>query len=166
MKKLILAGVVILGSVGYALAARSTATSAAPLSEVVTAVTQTSSDAMPAGDLGIVAPISNTPSNPTPKPAPVGLYKDGTYTGSVADAYYGNIQVAAVISGGKLTNVKVLQYPNDRGQSVEINQQALPTLTHEAISAQASNVHGISGASDTSAAFVQSLHAALLKAKA
>ncbi|HEX3096025.1 MAG TPA: hypothetical protein VHQ20_02810, partial [Patescibacteria group bacterium] len=46
---------------------------------------------------------------PTAPPVSAGKYKDGTYTGSVADAYYGNIQVKAIISGGKITDVIFLQ---------------------------------------------------------
>ena len=38
-----------------------------------------------------------------------GPYKDGTYTGSIADAFYGNMQVQAVIAGGKLTDVILLK---------------------------------------------------------
>lgn len=93
-----------------------------------------------------------------------GQYKDGTYTGSVADAYYGNIQVQAIISGGKLSDVVFLQYPNDRNRSIAINTQAMPYLKSEAIQAQSANVNIISGASDSSSAFVQSLGDALAQA--
>lgn len=91
-------------------------------------------------------------------------YKDGSYTGSVADAFYGNIQVRAVIQGGKITDVKFLQYPNDQGNSVAINQQAMPYLKQEALQAQSANVDGVSGATDTSIAFKQSLSSALQQA--
>ncbi len=91
-------------------------------------------------------------------------YKDGTYTGSVADAFYGNVQVQATIQGGKITAVKFLQYPNDRPNSVEINRQAMPYLQQEAIQAQSAHVDGVSGATDTSQAFVQSLSSALSQA--
>jgi uncharacterized protein with FMN-binding domain len=95
-----------------------------------------------------------------------GKYVNGTYTGSVADAYYGNLQVQATISGGKLTNVTFLQYPNDRSTSRTINQQAMSTLKQEAIQAQSANVDGVSGASDSSTAFKQSLASALSQASA
>ncbi len=91
-------------------------------------------------------------------------YKDGSYTGSVADAYYGNIQVRVIISGGKITDVKFLQHPQDNSNSVYINSQAMPYLKQEAIAAQNSRVDVVSGATDTSYAFVQSLAAALAKA--
>jgi uncharacterized protein with FMN-binding domain len=93
-------------------------------------------------------------------------YKDGSYTGSVADAYYGNVQVKAIISGGKLTGVTFLQYPNTHSTSVMINQQAMPYLQQEAVTAQSANVQIISGATFTSQAFQQSLQSALGQAKA
>ena len=44
---------------------------------------------------------SNMGSKIMPTQAPmIGSYKNGTYTGSVQDAFYGNIQVQAIISGG------------------------------------------------------------------
>jgi uncharacterized protein with FMN-binding domain len=92
--------------------------------------------------------------------------KDGTYTGDAADAVYGNIQVQAVIQGGKLTDVIFLQSPNDRSASREINSQATPMLKQEAISAQSAQVDGVSGATDSSQAFVQSLGSALKQASA
>jgi uncharacterized protein with FMN-binding domain len=91
-------------------------------------------------------------------------YKDGTYKGSVEDAYYGNVQVSAVISGGKITNVKFLQYPNSHSTSVAINQQAMPYLQQETIQSQSANVQIISGATFTSQAFIQSLTNALSQA--
>jgi uncharacterized protein with FMN-binding domain len=92
-------------------------------------------------------------------------YKDGSYTGSVENAYYGNIQVSATIQNGKLTSVNVLQSPNDNPNSVNINSQALPYLKQEAVQAQSSNIDSISGATFTSQAFTQSLSTALQQAK-
>ena len=115
---------------------------------------------------------ANTPSTAQPAPQPAqtptataGTYKDGTYTGPSVDAYYGYVQVQAIVSGGKLANVQFLSYPSDRRTSQQINSQAMPLLTREAISAQSANVDAVSGASDTSAAFVESLSAALAQAK-
>ena len=104
-------------------------------------------------------------ATPTSAPVVASRYKDGIYTGNPADAFYGNIQVQATINGGKITNVQFLQAPNDRGTSIEINSQADPILAQEAIQAQSANVDVISGATDSSQAFVQSLQSALNKAK-
>jgi uncharacterized protein with FMN-binding domain len=65
----------------------------------------------------------------------------------------------------KITSLAVPVYPNHTDRSVFINQNALPTLRAEALSAQSANIDLVSGATDTSDAFVQSLQAAILKAK-
>jgi len=92
-------------------------------------------------------------------------YKDGTFKGSVQDAYYGNVQVQVVISGGKIIDVVFLQHPGDNGTSQYINSQAMPMLKQEALAAQSANVSGVSGASATSPAFQTSLADALSLAK-
>jgi uncharacterized protein with FMN-binding domain len=91
-------------------------------------------------------------------------YKDGTYTGSVENAYYGNVQVQAIIQSGKITTVNFLQSPNENPNSININQQAIPYLKQEAINAQSSKVSTITGATFTSQAFIQSLSNALSQA--
>lgn len=104
---------------------------------------------------------------PTTTPAPTtntGTFKDGSYTGISSNAYYGYIQVKAVIQGGKLTDVIFLSYPNDRRTSVEINSQAMPYLKSEAIKAQSGNVNIVSGATDSSIAFRESMSSALAQA--
>lgn len=93
-------------------------------------------------------------------------YKDGSFTGDVEDAHWGNIQVKAIIQNGKITDVQFLLFPNERNRSVIINNYADPILTNEAIQAQNANVDIVSGATDTSEAFMQSLTTALSQAKA
>jgi len=93
------------------------------------------------------------------------MYADGTYTGSQADAYYGIVQVQAIIQDGKLASVNFLQHPSDRRTSQSINNYATPILESEAIQAQNANVDIVSGATDTSMAFQQSLGDALAQAK-
>ena len=112
-------------------------------------------------------PLATLSPTLTPKPTatPAGLYRDGSYTGSVADAFYGNVQVKAIIQGGKIADVQFLQYPSDRSTSREINAQAMPYLTQEAIQSQNSNVDIVSGATQTSKAFRVSLASALAQAK-
>jgi len=106
------------------------------------------------------SPATSTPSaNGT-----TSSYKDGQYTGDAADAYYGYIQVKVTISSGKITDVVFLQYPNDRQNSIYINSQAMPILKQEAIQAQSAKVDIVSGATDTSSAFIQSLTSALNQA--
>ena len=104
---------------------------------------------------------------PAPTPAAIANgYKDGEYSGQVVDAYYGNVQVKAVVQGGKIADVQFLEWPNDRRTSVRINNVAMPYLISEAIQAQNARVDVISGATLTSEAFAQSLQSALESAMA
>lgn len=112
----------------------------------------------------VTSQITSGSTGPTPALTSSGKYKDGTYTGSVADAFYGNIQVQVTISGGRITNVVFLQFPNDRSTSRMINAQADPMLAQEAIQVQSAQVSGVSGATASSSAFVQSLQSALSQA--
>lgn len=114
--------------------------------------TDTSGSSSGSSSSGSISPIS-----------PI-AYKSGTYIGDVADAFYGPYQVAAVISGGKIANINFLQYPSDRRTSIEINTQAMPYLKQEAIQSQNAQVDVVSGATQSSLAFRQSLQSALDKA--
>ena len=116
-----------------------------------------------------VPPGTTTTSGAGPTPVATGTsssgaYKDGTYNGSVDDAVWGNVQVQIVIQNGIIASVKFLQYPNDRSRSININAYADPVLCNEAIQAQSANVDTVTGATDTSDAFIQSLTDALAQA--
>ncbi len=89
----------------------------------------------------------------------------GTYTGMVSDAQWGYVQVQVTIQAGKIASLQFLQYPHDRERSVIINQYADPQLITEAIQAQSAQVDAITGATDTSIAFMQSLDDALTQAQ-
>jgi uncharacterized protein with FMN-binding domain len=65
----------------------------------------------------------------------------------------------------RITGVSVPVYPNHTDRSVFINQNALPVLRSEALRAQSANIDLVSGATDTSDAFSESLQAAILKEK-
>ncbi|MEI8338014.1 MAG: FMN-binding protein, partial [bacterium] len=111
--------------------------------------------------------VKTTPVVTKSTSAPVqqqGQYKNGTYTGDSSDAYYGNVQVQAVIKNGALSNIVVLDYPQDRSTSVAKNTRAMPILVSEAIQAQSANVNTVSGATYSSGAFKQSLSSALSQA--
>jgi uncharacterized protein with FMN-binding domain len=109
-------------------------------------------------------PGTNLQQRMLTKVAAKGAYKDGVFIGPAADAYYGIIQIGAVIKGGRLADIKVMQYPSDRRTSVRINQIALPRLRDEAVSAQTGDVDIVSGATLTSRAFIRSLSGALRQA--
>lgn len=167
MKKFFLSAVVIVGFISYASFLR--------LFKEVNEVSVKTPILSPTPSISAASEVPGAPTSnpqatvpvipPTSAPKSTSGYKDGTYIGDAADAYYGFIQVQVAISGGRLTDIKFLQFPNDRSTSIEINQQADPILAQEAIQAQSANVDIVSGATDSSQAFIQSMQSALNKAK-
>ena len=65
------------------------------------------------------------------------------------------------ISGGSITDVTPLQLTDSDGRSVQISNRAAPMLRTEVLQAQSASVSMIGGATYTSAAYLQSLQAAL-----
>ena len=100
------------------------------------------------------------PPAPTDTPAPGGG-ATGTYTGDAIDTPYGTVQIAIVVQGGRITDVRELQLPRDRQLSAQISAYAGPRLRAQVIQAQGDNITGVSGASYTSYGFYQSLQSAL-----
>lgn len=150
-KKLAVAGFVIATFVIYSLHQRNEGSQV--VQKVSTSQNVTSQNAVSSSNT--TSPVASTVS-----------YKDGSYTGKSSDAFYGYVQVRAIITGGRLSDVTILNYPQDRDNSVEINNAALPRLKQEAIQIQSAQVDGVSGATDTSQAFEESLADALTQAKA
>jgi len=113
------------------------------------------------------SPSPSTPdASPTPTPTPTGQYKDGQWTGPAVITQFGNVQVRVIIAGGKITDVQALALTNDSRRSVSISNFAAPRLHDEVLQAQSAQVNSISGATYTSAAYVQSTQAALDQAHA
>ncbi|HEL2382797.1 TPA: FMN-binding protein [Streptococcus suis] len=89
---------------------------------------------------------------------------DGTYTGAVTSTNRGDYQVQITVAGGAISDISILQYPNDNPRSQEINDSALPTYTAEAISNQSAQVNQISGATEAYNGFTGSLQDAINQA--
>jgi uncharacterized protein with FMN-binding domain len=101
------------------------------------------------------------------------------FTGSLASVdRWGDLQVTIVVRKTtitlrnnkkrvtrKIVGLSVPVYPNHTDRSVFINGNALPILRAEALRAQSANVDMVSGATDSSDAFVSSLQAAIVKAR-
>jgi uncharacterized protein with FMN-binding domain len=84
-----------------------------------------------------------------------------TVTGDSVGTPYGPVQVRVAVDGSTITDVTVLQYPDQDGHSVQINQYALPQLINETLDAQGSGISMVSGATYTSQGYLQSLQSAL-----
>lgn len=150
MKKVILSIVVIVVFTGYSLFQRTE-------SEEVNVIVPQNSSPSPSATQN-----QNSQSSIV---SPTSVFKDGVYTGDVKDAFYGDLQVRVNIQNGRIVDVNFLKYPNDRDTSIEINKQAMPILRSEAIKIQNSQVDIVSGATQTSEAYRQSLQSALDKAR-
>ncbi|SDO61304.1 FMN-binding domain-containing protein [Nakamurella panacisegetis] len=85
--------------------------------------------------------------------------------GAAASTPYGDIQVEVTITGGKITDVQPLVYPNQDPRDQQINADALPQLQAQVLAAQSANISGVSGATYTSQGYVTSLQSALDAAK-
>ena len=97
------------------------------------------------------------PAAVTTSVANSGTYDDGTYTATGTSAL-GNVTVAVVISGGKISNVQITKvttkYPVSRIAS-------LPALV---VQNQSASVNVVSGATYSSQAFKQAVQLALAQA--
>lgn len=86
---------------------------------------------------------------------------DGTYDGSVVNTRFGTVQVQAVISGGKITDVIAVKLTDADRKSIQISQQVAPMVRSEVLTAQSAHVANISGGTYTTQAYLQSLQSAL-----
>src|SRR5258708_2994306 len=107
-------------------------------------------------------------SSPSNSPITAGTfhYKDGTYTGAIGSAsQYGDIQVKVIITGGKIADILYVQFPTGGGHTNEVTAMAEPTLKQEVIAAQSATINVVSGATQDTQGFIQSLQSALDQAK-
>jgi hypothetical protein len=88
-----------------------------------------------------------------------------TVTGDTVRTRYGNVQVQITVQGKKITAVAPVQLPDSNGIDLEIDQQVVPILVQESISAQSASIDAISGATYTSDGYIRSLQSAIDKAK-
>ncbi len=116
------------------------------------------------GPQGLVQPKKTLAGSSVSATSPTGgsvSYKDGTFTGSAEYMPYGTVQIAAVISGGKIKNIKYLQMPSGLGHTNQVTYVAEPLLKQTTLSAQSANIDFVSGATLTSESYQASLQSAL-----
>jgi len=142
-----------------------------PVSRVTTAInatpTTTTVPAAPA-DTGGQPPAGPPPPGPgtATTTTPPGASGTRTINGDVFSNRYGNVQVAVVLNGNQIVDVKALQLPFDRARSQEISSQAAPLLHDEVLQAQSAQIDTIGGATFTTDSYAQSLQSALDRAHA
>jgi hypothetical protein len=82
-------------------------------------------------------------------------------SGHVANTVYGPVQIQLVMRNGKIVKVAVLRQPMNTINDIRIGDFAFPKLIGETLTAQTAKVDAVSGASYTSAGYIQSLQSAL-----
>ncbi|HZU12534.1 MAG TPA: FMN-binding protein [Chloroflexota bacterium] len=132
--------------------------SAAPSASVSSS---SGSSASPTPTGAPATPPTNPAATATPQPT---VATTRTITGaSVADRY-GAVQATITVKGKKITGVSI-SAPEGDPRSASINQQAVPMLQSETLQAQSATINVISGATETSDAYIQSLQGALKNAR-
>jgi uncharacterized protein with FMN-binding domain len=83
--------------------------------------------------------------------------------GKVANTAYGPVQIQLIERSGKIVKVAVLVQPTNTLHDVQIGEFAFPKLISETLTEQNAKIDAVSGASYTSAGYIQSLQSALDK---
>ena len=116
-----------------------------------------------------VAPASSPPAPGTPAPEAstpqTSTSQTRTVTGSSVGTRYGDVEVQVVFTGTQITDVVPVRLPDSNDVDQEIDQQAVPILIQETLTAQSANIQAVSGATYTSDGYIRSLQSALDKAK-
>ena len=83
--------------------------------------------------------------------------------GKVANTAYGPVQIQLIKRNTKIIKVAVLVQPANTLHDIQIGANAFPKLISETLTAQSAKIDAVSGASYTSAGYIQSLQSALDK---
>jgi uncharacterized protein with FMN-binding domain len=146
---------------GYHTSTDDTSVATTPTSSATASSSQPSASASTGSSSSSSSSSSGTTSSSSSSSPSSSSSAAKTYTGSVASTRWGPVQVQITVSAGKITAVSVLQQPSGNPKDTEINDQALPVLIQDTLSAQSANIDMVSGATVTSDGYVQSLQAAL-----
>jgi uncharacterized protein with FMN-binding domain len=128
--------------------------------------TSTSSTAAATAGSSVVSPVQGGTSGDdaagsTTAPSSSATSASTTVTGDAADTRWGPVQVQVTVANGALTDVSVIEYPDNNGKDRQINARALPILVQETLDAQSADIDMISGATVTSEGYLESLQSAL-----
>jgi uncharacterized protein with FMN-binding domain len=141
--------------------------SSAAASNPTPAATKSSQSTKPAATQSAKpAATTSAAASPTPTTAATqaasNKAQSGTFTGDPYTMRYGTVQVQITIANGKITDAQALTAP--RGENQRYTDRAIPTMRQKTLSAQSSQITGVSGASYTAYAWYISLQSALTKA--
>jgi uncharacterized protein with FMN-binding domain len=149
MRRVILA---VTGTIAGLVALLSFKTHAPSLSAAATSGTSGGSASAPSsvpGEFPTGSQAANLPAGET------------AFTGHVANTVYGPVQVQLIVRKNEIIKVAILQQPTNTIHDIQIGQFAFPELISETLKAQSAKIDAVSGASYTSAGYIQSLQNAL-----
>ncbi|MCK2036775.1 FMN-binding protein [Microbacterium sp. SSW1-49] len=116
------------------------------------------------GTSGTDAHAGTGSTSATAAQAATGL-ADGAYTGASSQTRYGPVQVQLTVSGGRITDVRAIDYPDGNGRDRQINGTAIPRLVSETLQSQSAQIQMVSGATYTSDGYRSSLQSAIDQAQ-
>jgi uncharacterized protein with FMN-binding domain len=90
---------------------------------------------------------------------------DGNYTGSQETTPFGDLKISIIVENGKISDITFITLPEDDNHSASLNRQASTKLESQTIAAQSADIDGVSGATYTSDAYIESLQSAIDQAK-
>ena len=109
------------------------------------------------------APATTTAPTGTNAAPPPSTATPGTHSavGQAEQYGYGVLSVKVTVSGGKITDISVVQLQTAEQYSQSLAEQVIPMLRNEILSAQSTRVNAVSGATYTSEAYAYSVQSAL-----
>jgi uncharacterized protein with FMN-binding domain len=84
-------------------------------------------------------------------------------TGDSIATQYGNAQVRVTVANGKIVKLQAVELQGNDPRSLQISSSAEPVLRQEVLAKQTAAVDAVSGATFTSASYMQSVQSALDK---
>ena len=116
---------------------------------------------LPHSEIGAL-PTASAPA-PDRTATPAGTGRARTASGAVVQYGYGELSVKVTVRGSQIIAVSVPVLRVAEPLSQQIAAQAIPMLRSEVLAAHSARIHGVSGATYTSAAYAQSIQSALDK---
>lgn len=129
------------------------------LSAASTATPTTPAQPTQATGGSITQPGARATATPTTPPSTQAAYRDGSYVG-IGSSRHGSIQATVIVEGGKIVSAEIT------GCGTKYPCSKVSNLPGQVVARQTANVNYVSGATDSSRAYMGAVAAALAQAKA
>lgn len=147
----------LVAGIGLVVGLKATTGASVPGSVALPPVVTSTSTGTPTASPGGGA--ADAPSGSAPSVAPSVAARQ--VEGDVAQTPYGPVEVALVLTGKRIVDVRALQLPSSASRSRRIASVAAPQLRSEVLAAQSARIDTVSGATYTSEGYVESVQYAI-----